>query len=125
MKKAGITLLVPLFALSIVGLSITSLYCQGELCEIGFTVHPCCDDVNKGGCCQTTSIFLKVADSFVKQSEDFSFKVFGFEKQVISYSFVPVKLNSYSAFTERIESGLWEILPPRNLTYLRLCTLLI
>jgi hypothetical protein len=125
MKKAAIILLIPLFVLSTVGLSITSLYCQGELYEIGFTVHPCCDDVNKGGCCQTTSILLRVADSFVKESKDFSFKVSGFEKPVISYSIFLITLNSHTAFRETIKSKLPEILPPGNLTYLLLCALLI
>jgi hypothetical protein len=125
MKKASILLLIPLFTLSTAGLPLTSLFCQGKLCEIGFTVHPCCDDVNKGGCCETRSSLLKIIDSFVKESKGSAFKAIGFEKPLIPDSFLPVKLISHTAFTERIKSALPEILPPGNVIYLRLCTLLI
>ena len=80
MKNGLIILLIPLFLLFTAGVSITSLYCQEKLCEIGFNVHPCCDDVNKGGCCETKSSFLKVADGFVKSHCDTLVKVLTFER---------------------------------------------
>ena len=68
MKNGLIILLIPLFLLSTAGVAITSLYCQGKLCEIGFNVHPCCDDVNKGGCCKTETKVVKIEDSYVSSS---------------------------------------------------------
>ena len=82
MKNGLVIFLIPLFLLSTTGVSITSLYCQGELCEVGFTVHPCCDDVNKGGCCETESNFLKIADSFVKHNVDVIVKIFCFDRAI-------------------------------------------
>ena len=89
MKNKLIILLIPLFVFSTVGFSITSLYCQGKLCEMGFSVHPCCSDVNKGGCCQTESVFLKIVDSFVKSDHDAPAKIFSLEKPVIHYLVLP------------------------------------
>jgi hypothetical protein len=104
------------------GVSITSLYCQGKLCKIGFTVHPCCNDVNKGGCCETKSILLKVVDSFVKESNDAPFKVFNFENEVLSYLSLPFKLVNSTSFKAGTEHNWYETLSPGIYTYLRLCT---
>lgn len=82
MKKGFIILLIPLFVFSTMGVSITSLYCQGKLYEVGLTVHPCCNDVNQGGCCATESVFLKITDSFIKDGHGILAKVFDFEKPV-------------------------------------------
>lgn len=101
MKNGLVIFLIPLFLLSTAGVSIMSLYCQGELCEVGFTVHPCCDDVNKGGCCKTESNFLKITDSFVKQHVDIIVKTFCFDRAIFivrQFSFqkltlqLPIKL---------------------------------
>lgn len=89
MNNKLIILLIPLFVFSTVGFSITSLYCQGKLCEMGFSVRPCCNDVNKGGCCQTESIFLRIVDSFVKSDHDAAAKIFNLEKPVIHYLVLP------------------------------------
>lgn len=94
--------LIPFFVFSTIGVSITSLYCQGALYEIGFSVHPCCDDVNKGGCCETESVFLKIVDSFVKADDDAPVKIFSLEKPVIHYLLLPLVLLRQSSSNFRI-----------------------
>ncbi|MBX9851725.1 MAG: hypothetical protein K2X86_08205 [Cytophagaceae bacterium] len=71
MKKALILLLIPVFLATTVGVTIASHYCGGNLVEKGFDIKPCCKDVNKGGCCETTSELMKIKDSFVKASTSF------------------------------------------------------
>lgn len=95
MKKGFIILLVPLFAFSTIGVSITSLCCQGDLSEVGFTVHPCCNDVNQGGCCATESVFLKIIDSFIKDGHGFLAKI-DFEKPLNNNLSQPESLASLS-----------------------------
>jgi hypothetical protein len=125
MRKALIILLIPLFTLATVGLSITSLFCQGKLCKIGFTVHPCCDDVNKGGCCETRSILLKIVDSFVKESKDAAFNAIGFEKSIIPCLSLRPGVTCMATLSEGTENRARQVLPSADHIFLRLCTFLI
>lgn len=89
MKNRLAILLIPLFLFSTVGFSMTSLYCQGNFRVIAFSVHPCCDDVNTGGCCKTESLFLKVVASFIKGGDEPLAKAIGLEKSIFQYLLVP------------------------------------
>lgn len=83
MHKTLLILLFPLVVFSTTGVSLTSLYCQGKFSQIGFKVHPCCSDVNKGGCCETRSVLLKNADSFFEKRTEIPVKVFSPEKPLL------------------------------------------
>lgn len=71
MKKFLAILLIPVFLLMTAGVAITSLYCKGQISEVGINVKACCKDVNKGGCCNTTTKIVKVEDTFVSSSVSF------------------------------------------------------
>lgn len=71
MKKVTAILLIPIFLLMTAGVAVTSLYCKGSLAEVGIAVDACCDDVNKGGCCNTQFEVLKVQDAFLSSSVSF------------------------------------------------------
>lgn len=73
MKKFLAILLIPVFLLMTAGVAITSLYCKGQISEVGINVKPCCKDVNKGGCCNTTTKIVKVEDGYVNHSNSFEF----------------------------------------------------
>lgn len=71
MKKLFAILLVPVLLISTsVGISMTSLYCKGEISQTGFSIKACCNDVNKGGCCSTETRIVKVEDDFLKTSDE-------------------------------------------------------
>lgn len=89
MKNGLAILLIPLFLFATAGFSMTSLYCQGDFRVIAFSVRPCCDDVNKGGCCKTESVFLKVVESFIKRGDEPPVKVFSLEKPLPHHLLLP------------------------------------
>lgn len=66
MKKIIAILLIPIFLLTTAGMAITSLYCKGTISKIGVSIKACCEDVDKGGCCKTTSKVVKVEDDFTE-----------------------------------------------------------
>lgn len=104
---------------------MTSLYCQGKLCETGFSVHPCCDDVNKGGCCETKSSFLKVADGFVKSSCDTLVKVLSFERLNYSHELLAQIFPPESAVKPNVQDRGSPVACSGGCMYLYLCTLIL
>lgn len=108
MKKALILFLIPVFLLATtVGVTIVSHYCGGKLADKGFSIKPCCEDVNKGGCCETKSELLKVKDNFVKTSTDIHLNnVLALENNLHVFELKP-------SFKEVFYSkGYWDKAPP-------------
>lgn len=62
-KKSLLWLLIPVFLLATAGVTVTSVFCKGELFKSGISVDSCC---KKGDCCKKESQFLKVKDDFQK-----------------------------------------------------------
>lgn len=76
MKKLIAILLIPVFLLMTAGVTITTLYCNGKISDVGINVKACCKDVNKGGCCDTKTKIVKVEDDFVSHPASFKFNKF-------------------------------------------------
>jgi hypothetical protein len=81
--------MLPIFLLSTtIGVTMTSLYCNGKLSKTGINIKACCNKVNQGGCCKTEIKLVKVKDDFLKTSASFKLnKVFNlfYSSAYISY----------------------------------------
>lgn len=94
MKKLIAILLIPVFLLVTAGVAITSLYCKGQISEVGIHVKACCKDVNKGGCCNTTTKVIKVEDGFVNHSSSFEFHNYiNLDLPIFRFSYVSEVIN--------------------------------
>jgi hypothetical protein len=72
LRKLIVIFLLPVFLVSTtIGVTMTSLYCNGKLTKTGMNVKACCNKVNKGGCCKTEIKLVKVEDIFLKTSNSF------------------------------------------------------
>ena len=123
MHKTLLILLFPLVVFSTTGVSLTSLYCQGKFSQIGFHVHPCCNDVNKGGCCETKSVLLKNPDSFFEKRKEISAKLFSPEKALV---YLPLSdwLRTYRT-DPRINQPYKNTYLPPQYAYVLFCTFLL
>lgn len=69
-KKLLLWLLLPVFLLATAGVTVSAVFCKGELYKKGIGAEACC---KKDDCCKKESQFLKVKDDFQKSFTEFKF----------------------------------------------------
>jgi hypothetical protein len=109
MKKVIAILLIPVFLLMTAGVAITSLYCNGKISDVGITVKACCEDVDKGGCCDTKTKIVKVNDDFVTHSSAYEINKhidFNFTSFHSTYGSEAINLTYFKIY--------WDKAPPSN-----------
>lgn len=121
MRKIIAILLIPVFLLMTAGVAITSLYCNGKISDVGITVKACCQDVDKGGCCDTKTKIVKVNDDFVNQASVFEIH------KLIDLNLPDFHSCVLEAAAQTYFKIYWDKAPPSRQgdLYILFCTLLI
>jgi hypothetical protein len=71
MKRFIVIMFIHVFLLSTAGLTLNKMYCNGSYVKVGIAIDACCKDLNKGGCCSSKTIVIKVKDFFESVSTVF------------------------------------------------------